>query len=141
LTAFIFPEAVHVSQRWKIPVEWRDDILKEMGRYPRESSDPVYPSPEYYDGFAKFFVLGDSKQEAQEGYRAYGKIGEAYGYLTDSSYIVDKNTGVECFLSAVIHCNPDGIYNDDQYDYEEVGLPFLAALGKSMLAFEASRNK
>ena len=134
LVAFIFPETMRQSQRWKIPVDWREDILKEMGRYPRESTDPVYPPPEYYDGFAKFFVLGDNKQDAQEGYRAYGKIGEAYGYLTDSSYMVDKSTGRECFLSAVIHCNPDGIYNDDKYDYEEVGLPFLAALGKSVLA-------
>lgn len=134
LMAFIFPETVNESQRWKIPADWREGILKEMGRYPRESIDPVYPSPEYYDGFAKFFVLGDNKQEAREGYRAYGKIGEAYGYLTDSSYMVDKSTGSECFLSAVIHCNPDGIYNDDKYDYEEVGLPFLAALGKSVLA-------
>ena len=140
LIAFVFPETVDESQRWKIPTEWRNDILKEMGRYPRESTDPVYPSPEYYDGFAKFFVLGDSKQEAQEGYRAYGKIGEAYGYLSDSSYIIDKNTGSECFLSAVIHCNPDGIYNDDKYDYEEVGLPFLAALGKSILALDKTNK-
>ncbi len=141
LIAFIFPEAVHESQRWKIPVEWREDILKEMGRYPRESTDPIYSAQEYYDGFAKFFVLGDHKQQASDGYRAYGKIGQAYGYLTDSSYIVDKSTGSECFLSAVIHCNPDDIYNDDKYDYEETGLPFLAALGKSVMAFEAVRAK
>lgn len=140
LVAFIFPEAVHESQRWKIPVAWREEILTEMGRYPRESREPVYPAPEYYDGFAKFFVLGDSKDNAPEGYRAYGKIGEAYGYLIDSSYVVNKNSGTECFLSAVIHCNPDGIYNDDKYDYEEVGLPFLSALGKSVLAFEALRK-
>ncbi len=140
LVAFIFPEAVHESQRWKIPADWRNDILKEMGRYPRESVDPVYSAPEYYDGYAKFFVLGDNKQDAQEGYRAYGKIGEAYGYLTDSSYMVDKSTGSECFLSAVIHCNPDGIYNDDKYDYEAVGLPFLAALGKSVLALNKTNK-
>ena len=140
LVAFIFPEAVHESQRWKIPLDWRNDILKEMGRYPRESIDPVYSAPEYYDGYAKFFVLGDTKQDAQEGYRAYGKIGQAYGYLTDSSYMVDKSTGSECFLSAVIHCNPDGIYNDDKYDYEEIGLPFLAALGKSVLALNKTNK-
>lgn len=134
LSAFIFPASVAAPQRWKIPADWRDDILKEMSRYPRESINPVYAAPEYYDGYAKFFVLGDSKQNAAEGYRAYGKIGQAYGYLSDSSYLVDKATGSECFLSAVIHCNPDGIYNDDKYDYEEVGLPFLAALGKSVLA-------
>ncbi len=141
LAAFIFPESVHESQRWKIPESWREDILKEMGRYPRESVEPAYPAPDYYDGFAKFFVVGDSKEDAPDGYRAFGKIGEAYGYLTDSSYMVDKTAGIECFLSAVIHCNPDGIYNDDKYDYEEVGLPFLAELGKSVLAFEASRGK
>jgi len=141
LLAFVFPEAVHESQRWKIPFAWREDILREMGRYPRESDDPVYPSPEYYDAYAKYFVLGGSRANAPEGYRAYGKIGEAYGYLSDSSYLVDKSTDSECFLSAVIHCNPDGIYNDDKYDYEETGLPFLAALGKSVLAFESSRNK
>ena len=133
LVAFVFPEAVHASQRWKIPPGWREDILLEMGRFPRESTDPVYPSPEYYDAYAKFFVIGGSRQNAADGYRAYGKIGQAYGYLTDSSYLVDKNTGSECFLSAVIHCNPDGIYNDDKYDYEETGLPFLSALGKAVL--------
>ncbi len=141
LVAFVFPESVHESQRWKIPESWREDILKEMGRYPRESVEPAYPASDYYDGFAKFFVVGDSKEDAPDGYRAYGKIGEAYGYLTDSSYMVEKTSGTECFLSAVIHCNPDGIYNDDKYDYEEVGLPFLAELGKSVLAFEASRGR
>ncbi|MEO8000273.1 MAG: serine hydrolase, partial [Arenimonas sp.] len=81
LVAFIFPEAVHESQRWEIPAGWRENILEEMGRYPRESSDPVYPLPEYYDAYAKYFVLGGSKVNAPDGYRAYGKIGEAYGYL------------------------------------------------------------
>ncbi|MGH8109769.1 MAG: serine hydrolase [Arenimonas sp.] len=140
LVAFICPQAVLASQRWKIPGEWREDILKEMGRFPRESTEPVYPAPEYYDAYAKFFVLGGNKQDAPEGFRSYGKTGEAYGYLSDSSYLVDQGTGSECFLSTVIHCNPDGIYNDDKYDYEEIGLPFLAALGKSVLAFEASRK-
>ncbi len=141
LVAFVLPETAHESQRWKIPAQWREAILEEMGRFPRESVDPVYPSPEYYDAYAKYFVLGDSRENAADGYRAYGKIGEAYGYLSDSSYIVNKSTNSECFLSAVIHCNPDGIYNDDKYDYEETGLPFLAALGKSVLAYEALRAK
>lgn len=141
LLAFVFPETVHESQRWKIPSDWRDDILKEMGSFPRESIDPVYPVDEYPDAYAKFFVIGGSRENAPDGYRAIGKIGQAYGYLTDSSYLVDKNTGSECFLSTVIHCNPDGIYNDDKYDYEETGLPFLAGLGKAVLAFDAARSK
>jgi len=141
LVAFVLPDTVPETRRWKIPAKWRDAILKEMGRYPRESEDPIYPLPEFYDSYAKYFVMGASRENAPEGYRAYGKIGQAYGYLTDSSYLVDKASGCECFLSAVIHCNPDGIYNDDKYDYEEAGLPFFAALGKSILAFEAGRAK
>jgi hypothetical protein len=141
LVAFVLPQTVLPSLRWNIPNVWRKEIFDEMGRFPRESTDPVYPAPEHYDGYAKFFVLGDSKEQAPAGYRAYGKIGQAYGYLSDASYMVDSKTGTECFLSAVIHCNPDGIYNDDKYDYDEVGLPFLASLGKSVLAYEVARKK
>jgi hypothetical protein len=36
-------------------------------------------------------------------------------------------------LAATILCNRDGIFNDDKYDYDQTGFPFLAKLGKAML--------
>jgi hypothetical protein len=44
-------------------------------------------------------------------------------------------------LSAVIHCNSDGIFNDDKYDYDEVGFPFLKNLGQAIYQHENNRVK
>lgn len=46
------------------------------------------------------------------------------------------------FLSAVIYCNSDGILNDDKYDYNTIGLPFMKNLGKLIYDYEkANRRK
>ena len=44
-------------------------------------------------------------------------------------------------LSAVIHCNGDGIFNDDKYDYDDVGFPFMKHLGQVIYDHELKRKK
>ena len=73
--------------------------------------------------------------------RIFNKEGDAYGFLTDVSYFVDFKNNVEFFLSANIYCNSDGIFNDDQYDYETVGYPFLKNLGRVIYQYELKRNR
>ena len=46
---------------------------------------------------------------------------------------------VEFMLSATIHCNSDGIYNDDRYEYDSVGFPFLRNLGIAIYDHELKR--
>ena len=65
--------------------------------------------------------------------RIFNKVGLAYGTLTDVAYIRDKNTGLEFFLTATVLVNENQIFNDDIYEYEELGIPFLAALGREIL--------
>ena len=65
--------------------------------------------------------------------RIYNKVGMAYGFLIDNAYIIDTDSGLEFFLSAVIYVNSNGVLNDDDYEYEELGLPFLSALGKKSM--------
>ena len=60
--------------------------LRAQGREecrPRQSADPIYSEAEYYDGYARFFMIGDSKAGKPESLHLIGKSGEAYGYLTD----------------------------------------------------------
>jgi hypothetical protein len=75
------------------------------------------------------------------GYSIFNKEGDAYGFLSDIAYIVDFKNGVEFFLSANIYCNSDGIFNDDHYDYENVGKPFLKNLGRAIYQYELQRKK
>jgi hypothetical protein len=55
--------------------------------------------------------------------------------------VVDFENGVEFMLSATIHCNNDGIYNDDNYDYATVGFPFMKQLGLLIYEYEKTRTR
>jgi hypothetical protein len=60
--------------------------------------------------------------------------------LTDNAYIVDEKNDIEFFLSATVHVNENQIYNDDSYEYDEIGLPFIAKLGKIIYNYELSNS-
>jgi Beta-lactamase enzyme family len=141
LLSLVFPEAVPANRRWAIGPDMRRVLLTELARWPRESTDPMYGSPEYFDGYSKYFVVGDSPNTAPSGLRQFSKSGQAYGYLQDCAYVIDRDKGVEFLLAATIHANADGIYNDDKYEYEEISLPFLAALGRAVLEHEQQRPR
>jgi hypothetical protein len=103
-----------------------------MAMLPRESKDPAYPETEYPDGYARFFMLGDRRARKPDGLHLVGKVGDAYGFATDVEYITADGSNVECLLSANVYVNADGIFNDDRYEYDTLGYPFLATLGRAV---------
>jgi hypothetical protein len=88
----------------------------------------------------KFFLFGARRRRSLH-IRVFNKVGEAYGYLIDDAYVADFDAGVEFLLTAVIQVNADQIYNDDLYEYEEVGRPFLARLGRAVYEHELKRER
>ena len=86
-------------------------------------------------------MFGNTRENIPDGIRIFSKSGEAYGYLIDNAYIVDFNKKIEFLLTAVIQVNENQIYNDDNYEYEEIGIPFLANLGKVIYQFEINRKR
>ncbi|RYZ20751.1 MAG: hypothetical protein EOO16_15605, partial [Chitinophagaceae bacterium] len=108
------PEALPAQQRFRISDESRNFLLYWSSRWPREAGYPPYDSTRFPDTYAKFLLHGGGKTAPLPGVRIFNKIGNAYGFLVDAAYIVDFDAGVEFFLSAVISCNSDGIYNDDR---------------------------
>ena len=138
LRAVIFPEAVPEQNRFNLTEEDYQFLWHYMGIFPRECDWPTYDST-YYDGYVKFFLFGDGHQKQDGHVRVFNKVGEAYGTLTDVAYVVDFENNVEFMLSATILCNADGIFNDDRYQYDQVGFPFLAKLGRAVLQHEIKR--
>jgi hypothetical protein len=145
LRRLCFPPAATTGMAWRLPEAMRLELLRILGRFPREAPEgaglPRFAEAEFPDGYAKFFVVGDGgAARAPQGFRSYGKTGEAFGYLGETALLTD-GAGNEVLLSAVIHCNADGIYNDDRYEYDSVGRPFLAALGRAVLASAADARR
>jgi hypothetical protein len=108
--------------------------------FPHESTWPRYDTS-HYPSYGKFFLYGDTKAPFPPNVRIFNKAGWAYGTLTDNAYIVDFDKGVEFFLTATILVNEDGIFNDDKYEYETVGKPFLARLGQVFYEHELRRKR
>ena len=103
---------------------------------PPESKWPEYDTTEYHDNYVKFLYYGAAKEKPEPGLRIFNKIGDAYGFMIDAAYFADFDHRSEFILSAVIYSNSDGIFNDDKYDYETVGKPFMRNLGRVIREYE-----
>jgi hypothetical protein len=44
-------------------------------------------------------------------------------------------------VTATILVNSNGIFNDNNYEYDEVGIPFLAQLGRELYQMELARKR
>src|SRR5205085_7763914 len=73
--------------------------------------------------------------------RVFNKVGWAYGFLTDASYVADFTNNVEYMLAATIYANSDDTLNDDKYEFETVGRPFLYQLGQTIYHYEQQRHR
>lgn len=140
LRSIIFPEAVPEKQRFNLTPDDYDFLRKYMSMQPRESKFPFYDSS-YGDSYVKFLYYGGGEAAADPNIRSFNKPGDAYGFMIDAAYIVDLEKKIEFIISAVIHCNSDGILNDDTYDYKTLGYPFMKNLGRVVYEYELKRKR
>jgi hypothetical protein len=141
LQAVMFPEDVPPARRFQLSDEDYDFLYKTMSMLPRESDYPKYDPAEYYDSYVKFFLYGDRQDPMPGDIRIFNKVGTSYGFLTDIAYVADLRNSVEFMLAATIYVNADGILNDNRYEYDETGMPFLSKLGQAVHAYELQRPR
>jgi len=139
--AVMFPDFVPEQKRFRLTDDDYTFVRQCMSMLPRESDYPRYPEADYPDGYVKFLMYGDTKERIPDHIRIFNKVGNAYGYLTDAAYVVDYQNGVEFLLAATIHVNNDGIFNDGQYEYQDIGYPFLGRLGRLIYDYELKRSR
>jgi hypothetical protein len=140
LQRIVLPETVSSGQRFNLTDDDYKFLYRYMSMKPGESRFPQYDST-YPEAYGKFLLFGGEGAMENKNLRIFNKIGDAYGFLQDVAYIVDFEKGVEFMLSATIYCNSDGIFNDDKYDYENIGFPFMKHLGEAVYNYELQRPK
>ena len=141
LQAALFPEAIPAERRFNLTEEDYQFLWKYMSMLPRESDHPAYDTTEYWDSYVKFFLFGDGKAPMPDHIRIFNKVGDAYGFLTDVAYVVDFKNGLEFLLAANIHVNKNQTYNDGVYEYDEIGFPVLARIGRLVYNYELKRDR
>ena len=112
----------------------RTRLLQAMTEYPRECVNPIYAEKDFPDEYSKFLLPGIRRvfpsKVAGERVESSGKIGRAYGFSIENSYVRNPANGRAVFVTAVLYTNADGVLNDDKYEYETVADPFFANLGE-----------
>jgi len=142
LMRVVFPNSFEEDERYNLTKEQANFLRESMLHLPKDfdylAQDTTY---DYYDGYVKFFMYGDTKDDIPDHIKIMNKVGYAYGYLTDCAYISDTQNNIDFFLTATIQVNENQIFNDGVYEYEEVGIPFLAELGRQVYWWELGRER
>lgn len=137
LKRIIFPEHFNANEQFKISEVQRAFLLKAMHTLPKELG---YDTQEYQDSYVKFFMYGDRHEPIPNNIEIYNKVGYAYGTLTDCAYIKDIKNNIAFLITATILVNKNGVFNDDTYEFDTVGIPFLAQLGRELYQQELQRK-
>jgi hypothetical protein len=140
LQAVLFPASVPKQNRFNMTEADRLFLLQYLSQYPSETDYPKYDSTHFYDSYVKFFFQ-DSTHAMPKHIRVFNKVGWAYGFLTDVSYVLDTKNNIDYMLSATIYVNSDGVVNDSKYDEETVGFPFLNQIGNAFYEYELKRPR
>ena len=140
LQAALFPLSVPKQKRFALSRKDHRFILRYLSQYPSETEYPRYDTSVYYDSYVKFFFR-EGGHSIPDYIRIFNKVGWSYGFLTDVAYIVDFKHRVEFMLAATVYVNSNQIINDNTYDYEKTGFPFLYAAGQAVYHYELSRER
>ena len=138
LKRIIFPEQFPKNERFNLSPDQHSFLLKAMSDLPKNMG---YDEMDYYDGYCKFFMFGDTRDTIPKYLKIYNKVGNAYGTITDCAYITDSKNDVEFMLAATLLANKNGVFNDNTYEYEDIGLPFLAQLGREIYNLEIAQKQ
>ena len=140
LQSVIFPASVPKQNRFNMTEADRLFLMQYLSQYPSETNYPKYDSAHFYDSYVKFFFQ-DSTHVMPKHIRVFNKVGWAYGFLTDVSYVLDTKNNIDYMLSATVYVNSDGVVNDSKYDEESVGFPFLNKVGTAFYEYELKRPR
>ena len=142
IKALMFPDAVDEHMRFRLSEDDYTFLYRNMSGYPGDSGIAAYADADRFpDGYVKFLMFGGDEPEIPGSIRIFNKVGDAYGFLTDAAYVVDFDNGIEFILAATIHTNANGTFNDDTYEYDEVGFPFMRHLGQAIYDLELKRER
>lgn len=139
LRSVIFPGNVPAKQQFNLTKSDYDFLHHYMSQFPSETIHPSYDS--LPDAYVKFLLYGSQNEPLPKNIRIFNKVGDAYGQLVDVAYIADFDKNIEFFLSAAINCNTNGIINDDKYEYDSIGFPFMKNLGQIIYDYELKRKR
>jgi hypothetical protein len=101
LQTTLFPLSVPESKRFHLSRDDYSFLYRYLSQYPSETPYPKYDTSVFYDSYVKFYFQ-EGGHTIPGPVRVFNKVGWAYGFLTDVSYIVDYSNRIEFMLTATV---------------------------------------
>jgi len=130
MLALMRPELVELKERFQISERARQFLLTGMRLNPAESKFSDAAEAKLDRNYFRLLGVGDGQWP--KDLVVENKVGRAYGFLSDMAHL--KQGNYECFVSCKMYLNRDGVLNDGQYEYESIGRPAMAEIGRLLLA-------
>ncbi|WP_375435308.1 serine hydrolase [uncultured Hymenobacter sp.] len=141
LKSILFPEVISATQRFNLTPNDYAFVRYYLFHTPHSSGYQPYSAKQFFDAYKKYLYYGRSPQVSLDStLRIYNVVGMSHGYLADVAYFISLTQHTEFLLSAVLYVNKDGIINDGVYEYNSIGLPFLARLGYLIQQYETNHR-
>ena len=130
MLALMRPELCPAHQRFQISERAAQFLLTGMRLNPSESKYSDAAEAKLAPTFFRLLGVGDGQWP--KDLLVENKVGWAYGYLSDMAHL--KQGKNECFVSCKMYLNRDSVLNDGLYEYESIGRPAMAEIGRLLLA-------
>ncbi len=130
MLALMRPELVKQTQRFNISERARQFLLTGMRLNPAESQYSTADEAKLDRTFFRLLGVGDGQWP--KDLVVENKVGWAYGFLSDMAHL--KHGNHECYVSCKMYLNRNSVLNDGQYEYESIGRPAMAEIGRLLLA-------
>jgi len=130
LIALRYPGAMPTAARFNLREASRLELLRLLSCAPAQTR--YLSAAEQKQPPHTFRLLGAGDGRWPSGLQICGKVGWAYGFLSDVAHLKDAEH--ECFISCASYLNADQVLNDGAYEYDSIGRPLMAELGRLLLS-------
>jgi len=130
MISFFYPQFIK-HKPFNITESQRDTILKFLQLSPLQPNFTEYSDTSvFHPNFLKVLLFGRDKNVNYPGVKFYNKSAMAYGFMADCCYLRDTINNVEFFLTVYMYLNKDEILNDNKYEFDTIGTPFMRKFGE-----------
>lgn len=130
MISFFFPQSIK-HKPFNVSQTQRDTILKFLRLSPLHPNFSEYADTSvFHPNFLKFILFGRDKNINYPEIEFYNKSAMAYGFMADCCYLKDTINNVEFFLTIYMYLNKDEILNDNKYEFDTIGVPFMRRFGE-----------
>ena len=127
----IYPESQPFS--YDISDEQRAFLRHMLTISPRQAENrKIATNKDFHDNYTNYLFFGQENSSRNTSIEVCNIVGLAYGFMTDICYVKDAKTGTEFFLSATLYLNASNKFGSGNYEYSQIGFPFLKELGWSV---------